>query len=157
MDIESLLYISEKNSMYNHWLVPTMRCYSQHCRIGNNIYTVTYFKFCDICQHIKFVLSLTSVISLLNVKIKDIFRTLITSRFQYYSWYQIKLDNSKIEVFSLTLDISTNSTLNLTTNDSFVKCSSWGFRNCSCLPDLIKILWRYRGLKRILPFSNCLV
>ena len=55
------------------------------------------------------------------------------------------------------LDISTNSTSNLTTKDSFVICSSWGFRNCSCLPDLIKILRRYRGLKRIVLFLNCLV
>ena len=86
-------------------LVPTMRCCSQHCRIGNSIYTVTYFKFCNFCQHKKFVLSLTlnnSVTSLLNVKIKDIFRILIMSRFWYHSWYQIKLDDSKIEVFSLT-------------------------------------------------------
>ena len=87
-------------------LVPTMHCCSQHCRIGNSIYTVTYFKFCNFCQHKKFVLSLTlnnSVTSLLNVKIKDIFRILIMSRFWYHSWYQIKLDDSKIEVFSLTL------------------------------------------------------
>ena len=79
-------------------LVPTMRCCSQHCRIGNSIYTVTYFKFCNFCQHKKFVLSLTlnnSVTSLLNVKIKDIFRILIMSRFWYHSWYQIKLDDSK--------------------------------------------------------------
>ena len=84
-------------------LVPTMRCCSQHCRIGNSIYTVTYFKFCNFCQHKKFVLSLTlnnSVTSLLNVKIKDIFRILIMSRFWYHSWYQIKLDNSKSLLFN---------------------------------------------------------
>ena len=74
-----------------------------------------------------------------------------------YTRNQIKLDDSKMEVFFLINDISTNSTSNLTTKDSFEIYSSWGFQNCFWLPDLLKISRRFEGLKRRLPFLNHLV
>ena len=74
-----------------------------------------------------------------------------------YICTQIKPGNSKMEVFSLTLNISTNS-LSIQTNDSFKKSASpWGFQNCYLLLDLRKIWQRFWGLKKILLFSNCLV
>ena len=58
-----------------------------------------------------------------------------------------------MEVFSLTLNISTNSLSNLTTNYSFKKSASpWGFQNCYLLLDLRKIWQRFWGLKKILLF-----
>ena len=73
----------------------------------------------------------------------------------YYTRRQKKVDTSKTEAFSLTVNISVNSLSNLTTKDSFGICFSWGFWNGSWLLNLIKNWWRYWQLKKRLQFSKC--
>ena len=65
-----------------------------------------------------------------------------------------KVDTSKTEAFSLTVNISVNSLSNLTTKDSFRICFSWGFWNWPWLLNLIKNWRRYWQLKRSFSFRS---